>query len=85
MVNIFNMKTVSQQAMHDIKHKAESAGYKMSDVCRVAEIDQAQVSRWLNGITEPLYGSVIKLEQACDALISARLQVLNQAMEDAVK
>jgi hypothetical protein len=51
----------------------------------VAEIDQAQVSRWLNGITEPFYGSVIKLEQACDALISARLQVLNQAMEDAVK
>jgi transcriptional regulator with XRE-family HTH domain len=85
MVNIFNMKTVSQQAMHDIKYKAESAGYKMSDVCRVAEIDQAQVSRWLNGITEPLYGSVIKLEQACDALISARLQVLNKAMEDAVK
>lgn len=85
MVNILLMKTVSQQAMHDIKYKAESAGYKMSDVCRVAEIDQAQVSRWLNGITEPLYGSVIKLEQACDALISARLQVLNQAMEDAVK
>jgi transcriptional regulator with XRE-family HTH domain len=85
MVNILLMKTVSQQAMHDIKFKAESAGYKMSDVCRVAEIDQAQVSRWLNGITEPLYGSVIKLEQACDALISARLQVLNQAMEDAVK
>jgi transcriptional regulator with XRE-family HTH domain len=85
MVNILHMKTVSQRAMHDIKFKAESAGYKMSDVCRVAEIDQAQVSRWLNGITEPLYGSVIKLEQAADALISARLQVLNQAMEDAVK
>jgi transcriptional regulator with XRE-family HTH domain len=85
MVNILLMKTVSQQAMHDIKYKAESAGYKMSDVCRVAEIDQAQVSRWLNGITEPLYGSVIKLEQACDALISARLKVINRAMEDAVK
>jgi transcriptional regulator with XRE-family HTH domain len=85
MVNILLMKTVSQQAMHDIKYKAESAGYKMSDVCRVAEIDQAQVSRWLNGITEPLYGSVIKLDQAADALISARLQVLNKAMEDAVK
>ena len=85
MVNILHMKTVSQQAMHDIKYKAESAGYKMSDVCRVAEIDQAQVSRWLNGITEPLYGSGIKLEQACDARSSARLQVLNQAMEDAVK
>jgi len=85
MVNILLMKTVSQQAINDIKYKAESAGYKMSDVCRVAEIDQAQVSRWLNGITEPLYGSVIKLDQAADALISARLQVLNKAMEDAVK
>lgn len=85
MVNILLMKTVSQQAMHDIKYKAESAGYKMSDVCRVADIDQAQVSRWLNGVTEPLYGSVIKLDLAADALISARLKVINQAMEDAVK
>jgi transcriptional regulator with XRE-family HTH domain len=85
MVNILRMKTISQQAIKDIKHKAEMAGYKLSDVCRVAEIDQAQVSRWLNGVTEPLYGSVIKLEEAVDALISARLQVLNQAMEDAVK
>lgn len=85
MVNILRMKTTSQQAIEGIKYKAESAGYKMSDVCRVAEINQAQVSRWLNGVTEPLYGSVIKLEQACDALISARLQVLNKAMEDAVK
>ena len=85
MVNIVNMKTISQEALHAIRHKVECAGYKMSDVCRVAEIDQAQVSRWLNGITEPLYGSVIKLEQAADALISARLKVINQAMEDAVK
>ena len=84
MVNILRMK-IAQQAIHDIKTKVESAGFKMSDLCRVAEINQAQVSRWQNGITEPLYGSVIKLEQACDALISARLQVLNQAMEDAVK
>ena len=85
MVNILDMKTVSQQAMHDIKYKAESAGYKMSDVCRVAEIDQAQVSRWMSGTTEPLYGSVMRLDQAADALVSARLTVLNKAMEDAVK
>lgn len=57
----------------------------MSDLCRVAEINQAQVSRWQNGITEPLYSTVIRLEQAADALISARLQVLNKAMEEAVK
>jgi hypothetical protein len=57
----------------------------MSDVCRVAQIDQAQVSRWMSGTTEPLYGSVMRLDQAADALVSARLTVLNKAMEDAVK
>ena len=84
MVNILRMK-IAQQAIHDIKTKVESAGFKMSDLCRVAEINQAQVSRWQNGITEPLYSTVLRLEQAADALISARLQVLNKAMEDADK
>ncbi len=84
MVNIIHMK-VSQKAIHDIKHKIEAAGYRMSDLCRVAEIDQAQLSRWVNGQTEPLYSTVVRLEQAANALISARLQVLNKAMEDAVK
>jgi predicted transcriptional regulator len=84
MVNILRMK-IAQQAIHDMKTKVESAGFKMSDLCRVAEINQAQVSRWQNGITEPLYSTVLRLEQAADALISARLQVLNKAMEDAVK
>ena len=84
MVNIVNMK-VAQQAIHDIKHKIESAGFRMSDLCRVAEIDQAQLSRLISGQTEPLYSTVIRLEEAANALISARLQVLNKAMEDAVK
>jgi len=56
MVNILHMKTISQEALSAIRHKVEAAGYKMSDVCRVAEIDQAQVSRWMSGTTEPLYG-----------------------------
>jgi len=85
MVNILHMKTATQEAMQAIRHKVEAAGYKMSDVCRVAEIDQAQVSRWMSGTTEPLYGSMVKLDKAADALVSARLQVLNKAMEDAVK
>ena len=84
MVNIIHMK-VSQKAIQDIKHKIEAAGYRMSDLCRVAEIDQAQLSRWVNGQTEPLYSTVVRLEQAANALIEARLKVLNQAMEDAVK
>ncbi len=84
MVNILRMK-IAQQAILDIKHKVEAAGFKMSDLSRVAEINQAQISRWQNGITEPLYSTVVRLEQAADALISARLQVLNKAMEDAVK
>ena len=55
----------------------------MSDVCRVAEIDQAQVSRWSNGVTEPLYGSVKRLEQSVDALIAARLKTLSEAVDSA--
>jgi len=53
----------------------------MSDVCRVAEIDQAQVSRWSNGVTEPLYGSVKRLEQSVEALIAARLKTLSEAVD----
>jgi len=76
---------VSQQAIQDIKYKIESAGYRMSDLCRVAEINQAQVSRWQNGITEPLYSTVLRLDEAANALVSARMTILNKAMEEAVK
>jgi predicted transcriptional regulator len=77
------MTTAAQQAISDIKSKAESAGFRMSDVCRVAEIDQAQVSRWSSGATEPLYGSVRRLEEAVDALIAARLKTLSEAVNAA--
>jgi len=78
------MTTAAQQAISDIKGKAESAGFRMSDVCRVAEIDQAQVSRWASGVTEPLFGSVKRLEQSVDALIAARMKTLSEAMDAAV-
>lgn len=84
MVNILNMKQ-AQAAIEAIRHKVEAAGFRMSDLCRVAGIDQAQLSRWANGQTEPLYSNMMKLEEAADALVEARLKVLNQAMEDAVK
>lgn len=77
------MNTLAQQALFDIKAKANAAGFKMSDVCRVAEIDQSQVSRWSNGVTEPLYSAVRRLEQATDALITARLKTLSEAQEKA--
>lgn len=75
------MNTLAQQALSDIKAKAEAAGFKMSDVCRVAEIDQSQVSRWANGVTEPLYSAVVRLQQAVDALVAARLQKLAEAQK----
>jgi len=78
------MTTHAQQAIASIREKAESAGFRLSDVCRVAEIDQAQVSRWSNGATEPLYGSVKRLEEAADALIAARMKSLSEAMDAAV-
>lgn len=84
MVNILRMK-IAQQAIMDIKHKVEAAGFKMSDLSRVSEINQAQISRWQNGITEPLYSTVIRLDEAANALVSARMTILNKAMEEAVK
>jgi hypothetical protein len=51
----------------------------------VSEINQAQISRWQNGITEPLYSTVIRLDEAANALVSARMTILNKAMEEAVK
>lgn len=78
------MTTYAQQAISDIREKAQSAGFRLSDVCRVAEIDQAQVSRWSSGATEPLYGSVKRLEASLDALIAARMKSLSEAMDAAV-
>jgi len=77
------MNTLAQQALSDIKAKAAAAGFKMSDVCRVAEIDQSQVSRWANGVTEPLYSAVRRLEQATEALVAARIKALSQTLEKA--
>jgi predicted transcriptional regulator len=89
------MKT-AQQVIHDIKKKIEPTGLKMSDLCRVMDIDQAQMSRWMSGTTEPLYSTVIKMEHAANVLLKARMKALNlnmkahmkalnKAMEDAVK
>lgn len=77
------MSTPAQQAISDIKAKAEAAGFRISDVCRVADIDQSQVSRWANGVTEPLYSAVVRLEQAAEALVAARLKTLSEAQEKA--
>lgn len=77
------MNTLAQQALSDIKAKAAAAGFRMSDVCRVAEIDQSQVSRWANGVTEPLYSAVRRLEQATEALVAARIKTLSQTLEKA--
>ena len=84
MVNILRMK-IAQQAILDIKHKVEAAGFKMSDLSRVAEINQAQISRWQNGITEPLYSTVMRLDEAANALVPVRMTMLNMARDEAIK
>ena len=76
------MKT-TDNPIKDVMAKAAAAGYSMADVCRVAEIDQSQASRWLSGRTKPLYDSVKRLNDATDALVVARLEVLNKAMDEA--
>lgn len=77
-----DMKT-TDNPIRDVLVKASTAGYTMADVCRVAQIDQSQVSRWLSGRTKPLYASVVRLNQVVDAMVAARLQVLNKTLDEA--
>jgi len=57
----------------EIIERAEKAGFKMSDICREAGIDQAQMSRWIAGHTVPLITSIEKLKTATDRLIDNRI------------
>ena len=79
------METSTQQAIKAIKDRAKIGGFRLSDVGRVANIDPAQLSRWTTGKTVPLYSSIIKLNEAVDALISARMTQLAKDMDEAVK
>ena len=72
------METSTQQAIKAIRDRAKSAGFRLSDVGRVANIDPAQLSRWATGKTVPLYSSIIKLNEAVDALVEARLLMLQK-------
>jgi transcriptional regulator with XRE-family HTH domain len=60
----------------EIIERAEKAGFKMSDICREAGIDQAQMSRWMAGHTVPLITSIEKLRTATDRLIASRVEAL---------
>ena len=72
------METTTQSAIRVIREKAERSGFTLSDVAYAANIDKAQVSRWSTGKVIPLYSAVIKLEEACDALVEARLLMLQK-------
>ena len=54
----------------------------MSDICREANIDQAQLSRWVAGNTIPLITSIDKLKHATDRLIAKRLAELGGLEND---
>ena len=58
--------------MEEIRLRAKRNGFKMNDIAYAAGVDPAQLSRWSTGKTIPLYSSIIKLEQAVDALIAAK-------------
>jgi len=79
------METSTQLAIKAIRDRAKIGGFRLSDVGRVANIDPAQLSRWTTGKTVPLYSSIIKLNEAVDALISARMTQLAKDMDEAVK
>ena len=68
------MVTSTEQAIEAIRLRAKEAGFKMNDLAYAAGIDPAQLSRWSTGKTIPLYSNIMKLEQAVDALIAAKVQ-----------
>jgi len=72
------METTTQAAIRAILEKAERSGFTLSDVAYAAGIDKAQVSRWSTGKVVPLYSAVINLQEACDALVEARLLMLQK-------
>jgi transcriptional regulator with XRE-family HTH domain len=76
------MITPTQAVLLNIKLRAEAIGFKMSDICREAEIDPAQASRWISGKTIPLITSVRKLEDALVILTHARKQHLGVNTDD---
>jgi transcriptional regulator with XRE-family HTH domain len=76
------MITPTQAILLNIKLRAEGIGFKMSDLCREAEIDPAQASRWISGKTIPLVTSVRKLEDALVILTHARKQQLRENTDD---
>jgi transcriptional regulator with XRE-family HTH domain len=75
------METTTQSAIRAIREKAERSGFTLSDVAYAANIDKAQVSRWSTGKVIPLYSAVIKLQEACDALVEVRLLMLQKERE----
>jgi transcriptional regulator with XRE-family HTH domain len=75
------MESTTQQAIRTIREKAEAAGFTLSDVAYAAGIDKAQVSRWSTARVIPLYTAVIKLREACDALVEVRLAQLQKERE----
>jgi transcriptional regulator with XRE-family HTH domain len=75
------METTTQAAIRAIREKAERSGFTLSDVAYAANIDKAQVSRWSTGKVVPLYSAVIKLQEACDALVEVRLLMLQKERE----
>ena len=72
------MESTTQIAIRAIREKAERSGFTLSDVSYAAGIDKAQVSRWSTGKVVPLYSAVINLQEACDALVEARLLALQK-------
>jgi transcriptional regulator with XRE-family HTH domain len=72
------MESTTQIAIRAIREKAERSGFTLSDVAYAAGIDKAQVSRWSTGKVVPLYSAVVNLQEACDALVEARLLMLQK-------
>lgn len=60
------------KVLDDMHKKARANGLFMRQVCAEAGIAPAQFSRWRRDKVQPLYVSVVRLQEALDHLIAQR-------------
>lgn len=60
----------TKQQLLALESEVRAAGIRMSEVCRLAGIQQSQVSRWKSGAHEPRLSAITKLDTAFRTLLS---------------
>lgn len=69
------MSTSTYLSPENVDARARAYGISRGEVCRLAELDEASVSRWFNGVNKPRIDTFRRYTLALDALIETRKPV----------